>query len=277
MESSKKAIVLEIAEQPQGTTNPNAYSLSVHPDQAMTMLSVTVPKSFSAASSGTSRFPASLVTDKEFWRTLYASLNDDAMVSIKAAEGSPLDQMQSLAKMNGFSNVQLNAGEGVLVATKPVFKAGGTSLKNRKKAAAAPAETNANPWGNLQTNGEAALINEDTLMKEDGLNQVTEKFGKEGDRIMPGKPCDNCTCGRKELLEGKEIKKLETGQVESSCGKCYLGDAFRCASCPYLGKPAFEPGQKVKLTNAGEAQQEAQGAEKVKTAETGSSKVVLEL
>ena len=180
--------------------------------------------------------------------------------------------------MNGFTNVQLNASEGVLVATKPVFKAGGTSLKNRKKATAAPAEANnANPWGNLQTNGEAALINEDSLMKEEGLNQVTEKFGKEGDRIMPGKPCDNCTCGRKELLEGQEIKKLETGQVESSCGKCYLGDAFRCASCPYLGKPAFEPGQKVKLANTGEAQQEAQGAEKVKTAETGSSKVVLEL
>jgi len=50
------------------------------------------------------------------------------------------------------------------------------------------------------------------------------------------------------MLESKEnIQKLETGQVESSCGKCYLGDAFRCASCPFLGKPAFEPGDKVKL------------------------------
>ena len=87
-------------------------------------------------------------------------------------------------------------------------------------------------------------------MKEEGLTQVTGKFGNEGDRIMPGKPCENCTCGKKELLEGKNIKKLETGQVESDCGKCYLGDAFRCASCPYLGKPAFEPGEKVKLQNA---------------------------
>jgi hypothetical protein len=29
---------------------------------------------------------------------------------------------------------------------------------------------------------------------------------------MPGKPCENCTCGKKEMLESKEnIQKLETG------------------------------------------------------------------
>jgi hypothetical protein len=70
-------------------------------------------------------------------------------------------------------------------------------------------------------------------------------------------------------------KQLETGAVQSSCGKCYLGDAFRCGSCPYLGQPAFEAGDKVTLKNANQNGVTIE-AEKV-TIKTSGGKVMLDL
>ncbi|KAF9653470.1 DUF689-domain-containing protein [Thelephora ganbajun] len=99
------------------------------------------------------------------------------------------------------------------------------------------------------------------------------------------KACKGCTCGLAELENAEEeaeqaelAKKLKvvlldadgvveidptngvdkererlkkvaesTTKATSSCGSCYLGDAFRCSGCPYRGLPAFNPGEKVEI------------------------------
>jgi len=59
--------------------------------------------------------------------------------------------------------------------------------------------------------------------------------------------CANCTCGRKETEQIEERKEsAKTMQnAKSECGSCYLGDTFRCESCPYTGLPPFSPNDVV--------------------------------
>jgi len=89
---------------------------------------------------------------------------------------------------------------------------------------------------------EDALLDESDLMIPSSTKRDDCEVEKDGKK----KACKNCTCGRKEELENNPEPIPQ--EVKSSCGNCYLGDAFRCSSCPYLGMPAFKPGEKVELS-----------------------------
>jgi len=100
----------------------------------------------------------------------------------------------------------------------------------------------------VEDEDEDDLINEEDLLDDAVLAPPPEMGARtamtNGDDCDGRKPCDNCTCGRAEQQDGQSTtKKVEKTEPSSSCGKCALGDAFRCASCPYLGKPAFKPGE----------------------------------
>jgi len=137
-------------------------------------------------------------------------------------------------------------------STKPDFQVGSamplksTQLNNGKTSQTTEPKT---VW-QISANDidENDLEDEDALLGEADLKFVktTKKIddcdtGKDGKK----KACKNCTCGRKE--EATEVTVTQP-VAKSSCGNCYLGDAFRCSSCPYMGQPAFKQGgDKVEL------------------------------
>jgi len=150
---------------------------------------------------------------------------------------------------------------GMLVATKPQIAAAPLSLPRSAAAAALPVRTSratkASLWALTASPSPTKTIDESTLLTDADLARPTLVKREDCDVKKTRKACKNCSCGLKEMLLAEEEDDLvaagfapttkakpKAKVVTSSCGSCYLGEAFRCASCPYLGMPAFEPGQR---------------------------------
>jgi len=149
-----------------------------------------------------------------------------------------LNNLMANLKLAGFLRVTKKEDEGkqvVFSGTKKTWRKNNTNAKKSD-----------NPWKTMKLEDTKELIVEDELI--DPFDSY-QKFAKADDCITRPKPCKNCTCGRAEK-ENSETKTQVDPNFKSDCGKCYLGDAFRCAGCPYRGKPAFEPGDKVQFKNS---------------------------
>jgi hypothetical protein len=133
-------------------------------------------------------------------------------------------------KFSGFINV--HAEGNIIIGEKPSYEKG-SSIQ-------LPKVSNQNLWeqtSNDEFIEEESLI-DSTFYKKPELREDCSP------KVSNKKACKNCTCGRAQLEE----KELQT--TTSSCGNCYLGDAFRCGTCPYLGLPSFKPGEKISLVGS---------------------------
>ena len=142
-------------------------------------------------------------------------------------------------------------GLAVLAASKPSYQAGSTfSLRSRAPRVplkpAAPVPPPPTSWSAAATDNADDIMDEDDLLDEDDLKKkVATKSDCAPDKQGRRKACANCSCGLREIQEnGGDAPPAP----KSACGSCGLGDAYRCADCPHLGKPSFKSGEEANDT-----------------------------
>uniref|UniRef100_A0A8C4EPY4 Anamorsin n=1 Tax=Dicentrarchus labrax TaxID=13489 RepID=A0A8C4EPY4_DICLA len=184
-----------------------------------------------------------------------------SVTEVSKAELSP-EALSSLRTATGYQGNTLSRVR--ISASKPNFEVGSSSQiklsfgKKTPKPAEKPAldpktvkmwtlSVNDMDDDDVDLVDSDALLDEDDLKKPDPASLKAPSCGEGAGKKK--KACKNCSCGLAEELEQESKGKQKTNLPKSACGSCYLGDAFRCASCPYAGMPAFKPGEKIVLDN----------------------------
>jgi len=162
---------------------------------------------------------------------------------VATVPSSGVDSLKELLKLSGF--VKIDETSDGLVCQKPNYEVGSATKLSFGKAAAAKASIDA-AW-KIDIGDDEDVVNADDLLDEDDKAKPDPIDLKVCGTTGKRKACKDCSCGLAEEFAQEGEAVTNTANAKSSCGSCYLGDAFRCASCPYMGMPAFKPGEKVQL------------------------------
>lgn len=186
---------------------------------------------------------------------------------------SALPNLPSELTLSGFVVLSANQ-EGALIAQKPAHSAAPSVSLKTAPSAALPLRKKADPdrkaskkalWS-LNAPSTPTIDAESLLTAADRERSAVCEPAVRG-AARRKKACKNCTCGLAELeaeelaqsnvvlLDGapdgqaKEVTQAEKDRLmaaasaapkaTSSCGNCYLGDAFRCSGCPFRGTFVF--------------------------------------
>eukprot|EP00258_Populus_trichocarpa_P035188 XP_024451207.1 anamorsin homolog isoform X1 [Populus trichocarpa] len=187
-------------------------------------------------------FPGDLLV-KEIFRVLKPGgtiLIYNSQQSVIGETDKAISGLQRKLLLAGFSEVEALQPKSVglsnairsfgIQAKKPSWNIGSSfALKKSIKSSV-----------KVQIDDDSDLIDEDSLLTEEDLKKPQPPLVG-----STRKACKNCTCGR---AEAEETVKLGLTTDQSACGSCWLGDAFRCSTCPYKGLPPFKLGEKVSLS-----------------------------